>query len=184
MKRPDVFEVIASEDTELCHPRLPTRFDDIIAAVEDDPAFSGRPSSALRVRLVRKNNGKSLLYSDAPYLIPDALVLRASAELPLGDILRTCGRVLPLSCSAADLSLFVPSASGDCFDESKSAIVRLPSGGIMSIDRYVWNPAGERIPAIFKIRFWPTGPVLVSSVFVERWRGAGLKGLDFKRIER
>jgi hypothetical protein len=124
------------ENTELCHPVDPKDFDRIDNA--ERPTWS-----AVRMELIRQDNGKRLKWADAPWLGDHALVLRESAREAMGKML--CGGdLLELDCADAHVVLYVPRLV-NALDHEKCIIERFRSGNVKDITRYAFRagPVGD-----------------------------------------
>ena len=100
----------------------------------------------------------------------------------LGDRLKEYGELLELSCPDASLSLFNPTSMVDALDENACSLKRFANGRIMMIQKYAFRAEAVHGVEIFKIPNLRVSPTFVGHGFVEQWKRAGLKGLDFKKI--
>jgi hypothetical protein len=99
-----------------------------------------------------------------------------------GTLLRENGELLPLTCPDAQLWIYNPTRVIDALDESACSLRRSKSGEIMHIDRYVFKPQAVLGVEIFKITSIGVSPTFLSERFVDAWRSAGLRGLDFIQV--
>lgn len=136
----------------------------------------------LRVRRVRADHRQGFKASDFPWLGSHALVFRSTAVESLGDILRTCGELLPL-VDEGGVPLFVLNAQViPALNVSESDIEYFPgSTRIMYVAHPKFHP--ERICGVDLFRTGYRGaPTYVSNHFVERVKASHLKGLDFTLV--
>ncbi len=137
----------------------------------------------LVVRLVSHHRGSKsarLKRSDA-LLVGVLLVLRRSVlETSAGEILRQNCDVLPVGCDDADACLVLPRSRLAALDETRSNILRLPSGPAYSVTRAVFDP--ERIGdiAVFRTVTVP-GLIYVTGALRDSWHSCGLVGMDFRK---
>lgn len=175
-----IYSPLAAEGFELCHPKAEEDFERINVEINGESRCGTWRS--IPMHLVRQDEGRKLLRSDAPWLGSHALILREGAAAKLQPMLEDHGELLALSCSGADLVLFNPTRIVDALDQRASSVLRFGGGRIMRISQYVFK--GERLSGIdiFKIPDLRVSPTFVTNRFVEAWQHAGLEGLEFKEI--
>lgn len=175
-----VYLPVGTDGYELCHPIGVTDFERI--NVEVNGVSRGPRWIAPPMRLVHEDEGKRLSESDSPWLGSHALIFRARAARALDNILQRYGELLPVECNEADMSIYNVTRVIDALDEQASSLVRIPSGRLMTIQRYAFRAEVVRDVDIFKIPNLRVSPTYVSHRFVEFWRSSGLTGLEFKRL--
>lgn len=173
-----VYIPIGSANCELCQPVNESDFETISRLVDGTPrADEWRP---IEMEIIREDEGKRLVESDAPWFGSDALMLRPSATTALLALLRRSGELLTLRTHDAQLCVFNPRRLCDALDVETSSLTRFKSGRIMSIDRFAFRADAVRGIDAFKISDLRVSPTFVSQQFVDSWRGAGLRGIDFE----
>lgn len=174
-----VYVPLGAEGFEFCHPVHEGDFETL--NVQVNGSRRGHEWSPPQMRLLREDEGKSLLESDSPWLGSDALIFRKRALQRVGAFLEEHGELLPLRCPDADLAIFNPKVV-DAFDEAASSVLRFSSGRIMHVTKHVFRGDVVAETSAFKIPNLRASPTFVSERFVELWNSAGLKGLDFKMV--
>ncbi|MBK9263147.1 MAG: hypothetical protein IPM54_25505 [Polyangiaceae bacterium] len=117
--------------------------------------------------------------SDSPSYGSDVLVLRRSAIDALRDMLDAHGELLPLEDEGGvELFLYNPRAL-DAFDHERTVGSRDENGRIEMANNHVFIPSVVEGVDIFKQACPRAGTIYVSDRFVQRWKQAKLKGLDF-----
>lgn len=170
-----------TEGSELCQPVLQASYNTLTLALNGEPR--GGNWEPIGVRLQKDDRGKPLSYSDSPWLHSDALTFRRSAINAVGEMLLRNGELLPLSCSVDPyLVVFNSTFAGRALDEEASSIQRFESGEIMRIKQYVFRPQEIVGRDLFKIPNLRSSPTFISDHFVDAWRKAGPRGLEFRRI--
>lgn len=175
-----LYTPLGLDNFELCHPVDEGDFETINLLINGEPRQA--TWEPLPVRLIRKDQGRKLLPSDTPWLGEHALIFKQSAIDILGAMLREYGELLPLECSEAEVFIFNPTRVIDVLDEQRSSLLRFSSGRIMDISRYIFHADAIRNISIFKIPNLRVSPTFVSQPFVDLWRSAGLKGLEFTQV--
>jgi hypothetical protein len=100
----------------------------------------------------------------------------------LRDMLETCGELLPLDDEdGVELWLFHP-RSIDALDQDKTQGSRLPNGRIELPRIHVFLSEKVEGVDIFKLPARRAGDIYLSERFLQRWKQAKLKGLDFYLI--
>ncbi len=173
-----IYVPIGSANCELCQPVNESDFETISRLVDGTPrSDEWRP---IEMAIIREDEGRPLVESDAPWFGSDALMLRPSATTVLLDILRRSGELLTLRSRDAQLCVLNPRRVGDALDVEASSLTRFKDGRIMSIDRFAFRADVVRGIDAFKISDLRVSPTFVSQQFVDAWRGAGLRGIDFQ----
>ena len=134
------------------------------------------------MRVIRVDEGRRLLASDAPWLGASTLVFRSSVLDAVGLDLSRYGELLPVSCRRDSLWIYNPTDVIDALDEESSSLDRFDDGRIMIIYRYAFRPDVVEGKDVFKIPSRRISPTFFSRRFVERWQASGLKGLDFVEV--
>jgi hypothetical protein len=150
---------------------------DVFYQLNDKPAAqSWKP-----VRVVRERGSlrEGCRPSDSPWRTSHVLIFRRSAVDALRDMLDAHGELLPLEDKdGVELWLFHP-LSIDAFDHEKSKGPRLPDGRIEAAILHVFIPSKLEGVDIFKHACPRGGEIYLSERFLQRWKEAKLKGLDF-----
>ena len=175
-----VYMPLSSEGFEFCHPVDENDFETL--KVQIDGTTRGQTWSPIQMRLIREDEGKSLLESDSPWLGTHALIFRKSAIEKLKSLLMEYGELLPVACPGAELAIFNPTHVVDALDEEASSVLRFSGGRIMRITRYAFRPEVVAGVEIFKIPSLRVSPTFVGERFVKLWHSSGLTGLEFKSI--
>jgi hypothetical protein len=153
---------------------------DAFNKLNDKPAAQGwKP-----VRVVRERGSlrEGFRPSDSPWRISSVLIFRRSAVDALRDMLDAHGELLPLEDKdGVELWLFHPRTI-DAFDHEKSKGSRLPDGRIQNAILHVFVPSKLEGVDIFKHACPRRGDIYLSERFLQRWKEAKLKGLDFYLI--
>ncbi|SRR5216683_1424390 len=176
----NVYVPVPLEKFELCQPVDDQQFDNIIDRLAGTPY--GSNWQPVKVEIIQEDRGKKLLESDTPWLGPHALIFRQTVVQAMGSLLREFGELLPLQCDEAELSIFNVTRLLDALDESASSIVRFGSGRILNIEKYEFRRDIVKGNEIFKIPNLRASPTFIGDRFVELWKTAGLRGLDFKKV--
>jgi len=100
----------------------------------------------------------------------------------LGPLLDRHGELLPLDCEGAELSIYNVMRIVNALDESASSVVRLKSGRITMVERYVFRPELLDGVDIFKIPNLRVSGTFVSRTFVDAWQSSGFVGLRFEQV--
>lgn len=165
---------------ELCHPIDREDFERINVSING--VSHADDWSPPMMRIIREDRGRSLSPSDAPWLGPQALVLKPPAIEALQLLLSTHGELLPVRCAGPPVFIYNVTGVIDALDENASEVVRFNGGRILRIDRYVFKPDRIGATRIFKIPNLRVSPTFVAEEFVQRWKSSGLKGLEFRRV--
>jgi hypothetical protein len=149
-------------------------------------AFDGIPRGGawkpIPVRRVRADEHHAFRPSDFPWLGSDALVMRASAVDVLRDILDSNSEVLPLSTDDGIELVVLNARVIDALDEIHSLVTRFPgTNRIMRIKKLAFVSSAIDGVDLFRLPHRASS-TYVSSRFVERVRGAGLRGLVLNKV--
>ena len=141
----------------------------------------GKKWKPIRVERVPATNRQAGRPSDAPYMFnPGVLVFRRSAVDALRDMLDAHGELLPLEdTGGVELFAYNPRVL-EALDYSQSDGLRGPRGELAVVKRHVFFPQVVEGVDIFRQADEPTGVIYLSERFLQRWKKAKLKGLDFK----
>jgi hypothetical protein len=169
------------DEAELCQPVNESDYDVLSDFVRGGDSARWTP---VRVQIEHEDEGQELEYSDAPMSgAPNILILRRKAAEMLKPLFLEFGEFLPLSCDEADVVIYNPKyILSDALIEEQSVIERFDDGGIMRIERAVFDEAKIAKIDIFKISNVLNGDYYLSERFVSAWRSAGLAGLDFEEV--
>lgn len=139
----------------------------------------GKKWKPLRVRRVRVSRREGFRPSDSPYYGSDCLIFRRSAAEALRDILDVHGELLPLEDEeGVELWAYHPQ-SLDAFDHEQTVGSRDEHGKIENALLHVFIPSVVEGVDIFKQACPRAGAIYLSERFLQRWKQAKLKGLDF-----
>ncbi|MBK9264745.1 MAG: hypothetical protein IPM54_33795 [Polyangiaceae bacterium] len=107
------------------------------------------------------------------------LVFRRSAVDALRDMLDAFGELLPLEDEGGvELFAYNPRAL-EALDHVQSKGWRNDKGTLDVVGRHVFFPSVVEGVDIFRQKDKPRGVIYLSDRFVQRWKQAKLKGLDF-----
>jgi hypothetical protein len=165
---------------ELCQPVNQDDFEAI--NVQVNGASRGATWRPIRVRLVRQDEGRPLIESDAPWLGSHALIFKPRALELLGPLLREYGELLPLTSREAELCIYNPTRILDALDEGNSSLRRFSTGRVMMVEKYVFRPTVISDSPVFKIPNLRVSPTFVTQRFVDLWTSTGLRGLEFRHV--
>jgi hypothetical protein len=175
-----VYEPMPMDGTELCQPVDPAEFDTLHALI--DGKSRRQEWRPIAMKVIKRDRGKALAFSDAPHWMSYALVLRPEAVEKLEPMLSKNGELLPVGGSAAGLSLYNPTKVIDVLDRKRAEVWTFDDGSVMNVVKYAFRPGELSDVDVFKIPDFRLSPVFVTDVFVGLWRAAGLKGLEFKKL--
>lgn len=120
--------------------------------------------------------------SDSPYRTSHVLVFRRSAVDALGDMLEAHGELLPVADNeGVELYAYNPRAL-EALDQEKTDGSRDESGRISLANCHVFIPSVVAGIDIFRQARQRYAPIYLSERFLQRWKQAKLKGLDFYLI--
>ncbi len=133
----------------------------------------------VRVRRVRPSAREGFRPSDSPFFSTACLVFRRSAVDALRDILDANGELLPLD-DEEGVELFAYNAKQlDALDHAQSkGFMRNEEGRLRVPYVHVFFPSIVANADIFRTK-GHGGSTYVSHRFLQRWKKAKLKGLDF-----
>ena len=118
-----------------------------------------------------------------PQLVLHIPVFDAKALEILRPVIEPNAEVLPLDCPDGQYYAINGLAVLDCLDAQRSEIVRISTGRIMDILKYVFLPERIGDANIFKVCEMPLRKVFVSELFKSTVEENGLKGLNFVKID-
>jgi hypothetical protein len=120
--------------------------------------------------------------SDSPYRIGHVLVFRRSAVDALRDMLDAHGELLPVEDEGGvELYAYNPRAL-EALDHERSDGSRDASGRIELVNCHVFFPDVVRGVDIFRQARKRNAWIFFSERFLQRWKQAKLKGLDFTLV--
>ena len=136
-----------------------------------------KPIRVERIRATAREVGRP---SDAPYVFMSGiLVFRRAAVDALRDILDAYGELLPLEdVGGVELYVYNPRPL-QAIDYAQSKGWRNDKGGLDVVDRHVFFPSVVEGVDIFRQADECGGDIYLSERFLQRWKQAKLKGLDF-----
>ncbi len=134
----------------------------------------------IRVQRIRATNRQSGRPSDAPYMFSaGVLVFRRSAVDALRDMLDAHGELLPLEdTEGVELYAHNP-RSLEALDHRLSVGARNEEGQVYVPDNHVFIPSVVEGVDIFRQKLERGGDIYLSERFLQRWKKAKLKGIDF-----
>ncbi|MBK9266776.1 MAG: hypothetical protein IPM54_44210 [Polyangiaceae bacterium] len=167
----------------------PTKGYEILTWVDDDAyealdRLNGKPLGKkwkpVRVRRVRATKREGCKPSDAPFMfMAGILVFRRSAVDALRDMLDAFGELLPLEDEGGvELLLYNPRAL-EALDHERTQGSRDKQGRVYLPNNHVFIPSVVEGVDLFRQAKKRRGVIYLSDRFVERWKQAKLKGLDF-----
>jgi hypothetical protein len=106
------------------------------------------------------------------------LLSERAAEV-LHPIIAGISELLPVRYPRRALFVLNVLETADCLDEVHSKMERFPTGRVMRIDHYVFDP--EKLPkaGIFRLSQLPRGALYVTDRFVGAVQESGLTGFEF-----
>jgi hypothetical protein len=176
-----IYKYGSSTGYELGHP-IDARDWDVLAELHGAPrSHDWKP---IRVRRVRPSLREGFRASDSPYCGSGELIFRRSAVDALRDILDAHGELLPLEDEGGvELYAYNPRAL-EALDQEKTYGSRDKNGIIELPNCHVFIPSVIEGVDIFrqarvqKRNAW----IYLSDRFLQRWKQAKLKGLDFTLV--
>ncbi len=175
-----VFIPRGQDGVELCQPVNESDYDSINLLVNGTPR--SEEWTPLAMELIHEDNGTRLRRSSSPWLGKHALIFRSECFDVIGEYLKKHGELLLADSAESELYFFNPMNVSDSLNEEKSKIKRLKSGGIMTIESYIFNDQAIKDVHVFKIPNMQASPTFVSQAFVDRWCESELTGLDFELV--
>lgn len=140
----------------------------------------GKKWEPMRVRRVSPSLRAGCRPSDSPFYGVCSLILRLSAINALRDILDAHGELLPLiDEEGIELWAYHP-RSLDAYDHTLTQGSRDEKGRIELAEIHVFVPSAVKGVDIFKQAAPRAGQIYFGENFLQRWKQAKLKGLDFK----
>ncbi len=134
---------------------------------------------ALRVRRVRMTARAAFRPSDCPYHAGGTIVFRRTAVDALRDILETHGELLPVKDDGGvELFVYNPRAL-EALDHERTRGSRDEGGKVYLANNHVFIPSVVEGVDIFRQARERYAPIYLSDRFLQRWKQAKLKGLDF-----
>jgi tetratricopeptide (TPR) repeat protein len=150
--------------------------------------FNGSSLSAywtpIKFKRITENEGKTLKPSDFPWFTSFALVMKKKAYDILADIFTKNGEILPLKTDD-DIELYVFNSQViDALDEDRSSVKRFSgSRKIMYIEKHEFVESKLLDVDMFRLP-GRASELYLSERFVERYKSAGLVGLEFEEVWR
>lgn len=152
---------------------------DVLAGFDGSPrGQTWTPQRIVRVRPTKRGGFRP---SDAPYACrSNILVLRRSAVDALRDILDSHGELLPLEDEeGVQLYAYNPRAL-EALDHLRTVGSRDEDGRVYLPNNHVFTPSVvEGVDVFRQARKKGGGNIYLSHRFLQRWKKAKLKGLDF-----
>ncbi len=127
-----------------------------------------------RLGRLRRQAWRLLSVSTAP-------VFTGRAVEALGDLLEGCGELLPLAVvGGGEAYAFNITRVSDALDRDRSEFDYYRSGGIMSVEEYVFDTAAVAEETIFKLPIRTKTVEYVTDRFRDRVEQAGLTGFRWR----
>lgn len=146
--------------------------------------FNGQIISDWIAPAVVFDRTKSQKISDFPIFSVHVPVFSKKAVQCMEEILLTHGQILPLKCERDEYFAYNVTTVIDAIDEEKSEIIRIPTGKIVHVTKFVLNDDKLTGNSIFKLKHLELMEVFVTGDFVERVAQNNLSGFDFCKIDR
>ena len=144
-----------------------------------DGSSQGKTWKPVRVQRVRPSLRGRNRASDSPYYGASCMMFRRSAVDALRDTLDAHGELLPLEDEdGVELWAYNPKAL-DALDHERTQGSRDANGRIELPGCHVFIPSVVEGVDIFKLKQRRGGGIYLSASFLQRWKQAKLKGLDF-----
>ena len=171
-----IFEYLGSTGYEILHCANGPDWE-IFAEFDGTPrAKTWKP---VRVRRVRPSNREGFRVSDSPFYGLETIMFRRSAVDRLRDMLEVHGELLPLEDEdGVELYAYNPWVI-DGLDHERTQGSRDDHGRISVANNHVFIPSVVEGVDIFKQKCDRAGSIYLSERFLQRWKKAKLKGLDF-----
>lgn len=146
--------------------------------------FDGTPRieswKPMRVRRVRPSSREGFRASDSPFYGTEILIFRRSAVDALRDMLDAHGELLPLDDEeGVELYAYNPKPVA-ALDHELSVGSRDELGHVYLVNNHVFIPSMVEGVDIFRQARKRNTTIYLSERFLQRWKKAKLKGLDFK----
>jgi hypothetical protein len=140
----------------------------------------GKKWTPIHVRRVRATRREGCKPSDAPFVfMSGVLVFRRSAVDALRDMLDAYGELLPLEDEGGvELYAYNPRAL-EALDHERTVGSRDKQGRVYLPNNHVFIPSVVEGVDIFRQAQKKGGNIYLGERFVQRWKQAKLKGLDF-----
>jgi hypothetical protein len=147
-------------------------------------ALDGTPQrehwKPIRVGRVRVSRREGFKPSDSPFRGCETLIFRRSAVDALRDILDAHGELLPLEDEGGvELYAFNPREL-DALDHKLTVGSKDEHGRVWLPNNHVFVPSIVKGVDVFRQAAERAGQIYLSERFLQRWKQAKLKGLDFK----
>ena len=180
----EIYRPLQQRHAEFCHPVKESEILRMLALINGMPqAATWRP---FEVQLVRRDEGKKLVEVSSPWVGSSTLIFRKEALGDLEAFLLTHGELLPLSCSEAELVIFNPTRlleGSEALDVDKTDFWRSSTGRIRMYRKCVFVPDVVAGMDVFKLKGLGVGSgtssIFLSRAAVERFKAAGITGLDY-----
>lgn len=176
-----IFKILNEEGFELAQPVLEDDFALLNSTIDGTPRGDAWTPVPMKI-ISKEKRRRTLRRADAPWLSSNILILRPQAAEAMRPLLASYGELLPLACEQTELAAFNAFNIIDALDENASVVERFDDGRIWIVDKYMFHRAAIQDAKIFKITSLRPSPLFIGEEFVERWRAAGLEGLDFKQV--
>lgn len=173
-----IYSYIQATGYEILLPIDDDGFDRFYEATSQPQSKKWKP---IRVRRVRASRREGFKPSDAPFMFASGvMVFRRAAVDALRDILDAHGELLPLADEeGVELYLFNPRVI-DALDHKLSHGTLQEDGRIATPNNHVFIQSKVEGVDVFRQLADRVGWIYLSERFLQRWKQAKLKGLDFK----
>lgn len=133
-------------------------------------------------RMKEPDRGKRRKPSDFPFGTNELVVSRPARDA-LREVLESHGEILPLACDDGEFWIVNVTTLAHALDLGRSDVMRADEDGrILMLNKPIFrNELLEKVE-LFKLPEIPVAHVFVTGRFVDRVRGSGLVGLDFKQV--
>jgi hypothetical protein len=159
-------------------PRSPDGWE-AIRALDGTRASSHVRSMAFR--LLQPTGKRRAPVGDCADLTSNVPVFSQRAITALGDRLRACAELVPISCLDAEgLSLVNVTDVRPALDLDASEVERFDDGRLMDVTRHVFKPAVVAGAYLFKVPEMTWSWVYATEEFVADVAAAGLEGFGFE----
>jgi hypothetical protein len=180
-KKSIIYTALGLDGYELCQPINQSDLDRIPELINGKSQQENW--EPIKVKIIKKEEGKTLIKSDAPWSGVDAFMIFTDKVVDvLGTFLRKYGELLELKNKESNLYIYNPFLCENAVDIEKSELMKLGSGKIISITKYVFNKEIISNLGSFKIDNLRVSPTFFNQEFVDEWNKNGFEGLEFIKI--
>jgi hypothetical protein len=176
-----IYELMTEPGYQYCMPVDERDHGTIVALMNGTPRAASWKPLKMRLRWFDER-GRPYKRSDSPSRgTSTAPMFTRRAVEALEPMLQEHGEILPLDCDDAELWIFNPTRVLPAIDMLKSGVSFMPgTRDIERIRRYVFEEDVIAGSDIFKLANMRASPTFVGQRFVDVWRSAGLRGIEFE----